>query len=90
MSFPRFAARHFVELVIPLDANIILEAGLNHIRIPIGYWAYDVSGGEPFIQGAAEYLDRAIGWARKYNVKVSCGICNRYEWVVCAEQRRSS
>jgi glucan 1,3-beta-glucosidase len=46
------------------------EAGLNHIRIPIGFWAYDVSGGEPYVQGAAEYLDRAIGWARKYNVKV--------------------
>jgi glucan 1,3-beta-glucosidase len=22
------------------------------------------------LQGQAEYLDRAIGWARKYNVKV--------------------
>jgi glucan 1,3-beta-glucosidase len=46
------------------------SAGLNHVRIPIGFWAYDVSGGEPYIQGQAEYLDRAIGWARNHGLKV--------------------
>jgi hypothetical protein len=45
-------------------------AGLNHVRIPIGFWAYDVSGGEPYIQGAADHLDQAIGWARNHNLKV--------------------
>jgi len=36
----------------------------------MGYWAWDVQGNEPFIQGAAEYLDKAIGWARNTGIKV--------------------
>jgi glucan 1,3-beta-glucosidase len=47
-----------------------IAAGLNHVRVPIGFWAYDVSGGEPYIQGQAEYLDRVIGWGRNHNVKI--------------------
>ena len=43
---------------------------LNHVRIPIGYWAYEVVPGEPFIQGQHDYLLKAIGWAAKYNLKV--------------------
>jgi glucan 1,3-beta-glucosidase len=38
--------------------------------VPIGYWAYDIAPGEPWIAGQEEYLDRVIGWARTYNVKV--------------------
>jgi glucan 1,3-beta-glucosidase len=52
------------------DESLITAAGLNHVRVPIGYWAYDVSAGEPYIQGQTEYLDRVIGWARTHNVKV--------------------
>lgn len=43
---------------------------MNHVRIPIGYWAWDVSGGEPFVQGQLPYLTKAIGWASKYGLKV--------------------
>ena len=50
--------------------SLLPAAGLNHVRIPIGFWAYDVSGGEPYIQGAADYLDKAIGWARNHGLKV--------------------
>ncbi|KAF3921654.1 hypothetical protein AA313_de0209528 [Arthrobotrys entomopaga] len=43
--------------------------GLNTVRIPIGWWAFD-SKPSPFIGGQAAYLDKAITWARKYNLKV--------------------
>lgn len=42
----------------------------DHVRLPIGFWAFDVSGGEPYIQGAKDYLYRAINWARQYGIKV--------------------
>jgi glucan 1,3-beta-glucosidase len=40
------------------------------VRIPIGYWAYDVSPGEPYIQGQHNYLLKAIDWAEANNLKV--------------------
>ncbi|WVO13485.1 hypothetical protein L204_101105 [Cryptococcus depauperatus] len=52
------------------DFASIAAAGLNHVRIPIGYWAYDVREGEPYISGQAEYLDKAIAWSRYYGLKV--------------------
>ncbi|KAL5494766.1 hypothetical protein ACEPAI_228 [Sanghuangporus weigelae] len=52
------------------DFANIAKAGLNHIRIPLGYWAFDVQPGEPYIQGQLPYLERAIKWATKYGLKV--------------------
>ena len=43
---------------------------LNHVRIPIGYWAYDVSAGEPYIQGQHDYLLKVIDWAEASNLQV--------------------
>lgn len=48
----------------------IKNAGLNHVRLPIGYWAWDVSRGEPYHQGQLSYLTSAIGWARQVGLKV--------------------
>jgi glucan 1,3-beta-glucosidase len=44
---------------------------LNHVRIPIGHWAFDVAEGEPYIQGQVPYLQNAVVWARKYGLKVA-------------------
>lgn len=33
-------------------------------------WAYEKFDNDPYIQGAAPYLDKAIGWARQTNLKV--------------------
>ncbi|OCF54308.1 glucan 1,3-beta-glucosidase [Kwoniella mangroviensis CBS 10435] len=62
--------KHWDSWITEDDFAQIAAAGLNHVRIPIGYWAYDVSGGEPYIQGQADYLDKAIGWAGKHGIKV--------------------
>ncbi|KAF8335349.1 glycoside hydrolase family 5 protein [Cantharellus anzutake] len=52
------------------DFAAIAAAGLNHVRVPIGYWAFDTSGGEPFINGQYPYLLRAVGWARNHGLFV--------------------
>jgi len=36
---------------------------MNVVRIPIGFWAFNATG-TPYVGGAAEYLDRAVEWAR--------------------------
>lgn len=52
------------------DFAAIAAAGLNHVRIPIGYWAFDVSAGEPYIQGQLPYLQNAVTWAQNHGLKV--------------------
>jgi hypothetical protein len=51
-------------------SSCLLIFRLNHVRIPIGYWAYDVGPGEPYISGQHNYLLKAIAWASTYNLKI--------------------
>jgi len=51
------------------DVKVISGFGLNALRIPIGYWSFN-SSDTPYVSGAQDYLDLAIGWARKYSLKV--------------------
>jgi len=51
------------------DVKQIASWGINALRIPIGYWAYD-NNGTHYIKGADAYMERAVGWARKYGLKV--------------------
>ncbi|KAI0778978.1 hypothetical protein BD413DRAFT_123277 [Trametes elegans] len=43
---------------------------LNHVRIHIGYWAFETGPGEPYISGQVPYLQKAITWERNHNLKV--------------------
>ncbi|ABN67731.2 Glucan 1,3-beta-glucosidase precursor (Exo-1,3-beta-glucanase) [Scheffersomyces stipitis CBS 6054] len=52
------------------DFSDIAAAGLNFVRIPIGYWAFQLLDNDPYVQGQVEYLDQALGWANKYGLKV--------------------
>ncbi|OXV11007.1 hypothetical protein Egran_01235 [Elaphomyces granulatus] len=52
------------------DFAHIASLGLNHVRIPIGYWAINPLPSEPFVQGQLSLLDQAIGWARTSGIKV--------------------
>lgn len=55
--------------------NICLQARnktrrLNHVRLPIGYWAFEVGPGEPYISGQLPYLQNAVTWAGNHGLKV--------------------
>jgi len=52
------------------DFQKIAANGFNLVRIPIGYWAFQKYEQDPYIQGAADYLDTAIGWARQTGLKI--------------------
>ncbi|GAA5940619.1 uncharacterized protein JCM15063_006307 [Sporobolomyces koalae] len=52
------------------DFAEIASYGLNHVRIPIGYWAFETKAGEPYVSGQYPYLLKAIGWAEKHGLKV--------------------
>ncbi|KAF8972127.1 glycoside hydrolase family 5 protein [Flammula alnicola] len=60
------------------DFAQISAAGLNHVRIPIGYWSIPLTSSDtntststaPYVSGAWTYLLRALTWAEKHNVNV--------------------
>ena len=51
------------------DVAGLAAFGMNALRIPIGFWAFDNTG-TPFQSGAQYWLDQAIGWARQYNMQI--------------------
>lgn len=61
---------HWKTWITQDDINQIAKAGLNHVRIPIGYWAVAPLAGDPYVQGQLPILDQCIGWARSAGIKV--------------------
>jgi glucan 1,3-beta-glucosidase len=63
--------QHYDTFITEQDFAQIAGAGLNWVRIPIGYWAIMTLPGEPFIEGLAwNYFLKAIQWARKYGLRI--------------------
>lgn len=51
------------------DFAAMKKWGLNAVRIPIGFWAYD-NAGTPYLSGADVYLERMIEWCRELGLWV--------------------
>ncbi|KAF7799222.1 hypothetical protein EIP86_010454 [Pleurotus ostreatoroseus] len=62
--------QHWNTWITESDFAAIAAAGLNHVRIPIGYWAFEVGPGEPYISGQLPYLQQAVTWAGNHGLKV--------------------
>jgi glucan 1,3-beta-glucosidase len=60
---------HWSTFFTEADIKNISSYGLNAIRIPIGFRAYD-NDGTPYQSGADAYLEQAVGWARTAGLKV--------------------
>lgn len=52
------------------DIVSLKNAGINHVRIPLGYWALDIQSGEPWIAGSWDYAKIAVGWCKKHGIRV--------------------
>ncbi|RDW93558.1 glucan 1,3-beta-glucosidase [Aspergillus mulundensis] len=61
---------HWSTFITEEDFSLISQAGLNYVRIPIGYWAAAPLDGEPYVHGQLEHLDSAVAWARAHNLKI--------------------
>ena len=60
---------HWSTFITEQDFEEMACYGLNFVRIPIGYWAFQTLEGDPYVQGQVDYLDQALGWCKKYNLK---------------------
>ncbi|TVY55963.1 Glucan 1,3-beta-glucosidase [Lachnellula cervina] len=66
-------AEHWATFITENDIASLNGTGINALRIPIGFWAYD-NVNTPYHQGQDAYLEKAIGWAKQYGMSV---------WVDC-------
>lgn len=46
------------------------STGLNHVRVPIGYWALDIQEGEIWIPGSWDYVVKSAEWCKKYGLQL--------------------
>ena len=60
---------HWNTFFTEADVQKIKATGINALRIPIGFWAYD-NAGTPYLKGADAYLEKAIVWARNAGLRV--------------------
>ncbi|KAF1353235.1 glycoside hydrolase superfamily [Delphinella strobiligena] len=61
--------QHWSTYFTESDVEQMASWGINAVRIPIGYWAYNNTG-TPYITGADAYLEKAIGWCRNHGISV--------------------
>jgi len=62
---------HYKDFVNENTFKEIRDAGLDHVRIPFGYWAVETFDDDTFLpQVSWRYLLRAVEWARKYGLRV--------------------
>lgn len=62
--------RHWDDFITRDDFEDMASAGLNAVRIPIGYWAVDVRDDEPYVDGQYPYLIQAVQWAHETGLQV--------------------
>jgi glucan 1,3-beta-glucosidase len=61
---------HWNSWITEDDFRKIADAGLNHVRIPIGYWSVIANDDDPYVQGAYDVLGKALDWAAGAGLKV--------------------
>ncbi|KAF9036214.1 glycoside hydrolase family 5 protein [Panaeolus papilionaceus] len=70
--------QHWDTWITEDDFVQIAAAGLNHVRIPIGYWSIPITSSDtstststaPYTPGAWPYLLNALTWARNHGISV--------------------
>lgn len=62
---------HWSTCFTEADVEQLAGWGINAVRIPIGYWAFEnACEGTPYIKGAAPFLKKAVKWCQKHGIKV--------------------
>lgn len=67
----KYMERHWDTFVTKQNLIDLKEAGITHLRVPMGFWIRgDVQDGEPWIGGAWPYFSRFVTWCRELGLEV--------------------
>ncbi|KAI8443758.1 glucan 1,3-beta-glucosidase [Phakopsora pachyrhizi] len=63
---------HYKTFITEEDFAQIAAAGLNWVRLPVGWWMIETWEDEPMLSGVSyKYFLKALKWARKYGLRVN-------------------
>jgi len=62
--------KHWSTWITEADIQAIAGAGMNHVRVPIGYWSVVPRKGDPYVQGAYKHMGALLDWAAGAGLKV--------------------
>lgn len=66
-----YMENHYKTFITEQDFAEIAAAGLNWVRVGLGYWAVDTNSEEPFLPKVSwNYFLKAIEWSRKYGLRI--------------------
>ncbi|KAG2180224.1 hypothetical protein INT43_004013 [Umbelopsis isabellina] len=62
--------QHWQDWITEDDFRMLASVNANHVRIPVGYWAFiPVIDGEPYIgTGQKAQIERILGYCAQYNI----------------------
>jgi glucan 1,3-beta-glucosidase len=76
---PERLRAHWNRFITREDFAWLAHVGVNAVRIPIGHWIFGApypyhpvygDNPHPFVAGGIEMLDRALGWAEEFGLRV--------------------
>ncbi|KAG4078349.1 hypothetical protein HA402_013059 [Bradysia odoriphaga] len=62
---------HWATWITEAHFEFWASTGLNHVRVPIGYWALDIQSPEPWVNGSWEYVLKAAEWSKKHGLQLA-------------------
>lgn len=62
--------RHYETFVSEDDFRRMAQIGLNAVRLPVPWYAFGSQESDASYISVVDYIDRAIEWAAKYNIRV--------------------
>ena len=62
--------RHYETFVSEDDFRRMAQIGLNAVRLPVPWYAFGSQESDASYISVVDYIDRAIEWAAKYDIRV--------------------
>ncbi|MFR3926299.1 MAG: hypothetical protein ACLTXI_14300 [Collinsella sp.] len=76
--------RHYETFVSEDDFRRMAQIGLNAVRLPVPWYAFGSQESDASYISVVDYIDRAIEWAAKYDIRVLlipqlCPVAGRFQ-----------
>ena len=76
--------RHYETFVSEDDFRRMAQIGLNAVRLPVPWYAFGSQESDASYISVVDYIDRAIEWAAKYDIRVLLDLTAAMSHLTCS------